>query len=122
MSSNQRPRQRGRHQGTSMLSGTPTAKQAVWKWHDIKDYWFRSDDGRIVIAETPNAPLIIFMISVILAVVWWRLHLVFFIISLASILFWAWLEARTGASRFRRLLGWLGGIAGVVAILLMVSG
>lgn len=77
-------------------------------------------NGKYIIAEAPNAPLVIFMVFIILSVI---LYPGFFqktsaIIAYVSLVIWGILEVRSGRSRFRRLLGILGilSAAGAVAL------
>ena len=92
------------------------AKQYLdWLFKDLN-----GRKGKYVIAEAPNLPLIIFMAGIILALVvypgfWQRL---FAVIAYAALAWWGIQEARGGRSRFRKLLGWLGILAVVGALLL----
>ncbi|MDB5181474.1 MAG: hypothetical protein JWP13_237 [Candidatus Saccharibacteria bacterium] len=76
--------------------------------------------GNFVIAEVPNLPLIIFMISVVLSVAIYPgfVQKTFAVIAFVSLLYWGFQEFRGGRSRFRKLLGILGMIAAVGATLL----
>jgi hypothetical protein len=82
-------------------------KQGQNRWHAFRDKWFRTADGEIVVAQTPNAFLLAFIIIGFFAVVSYHgiWHTIAQILALAAILFWAVLEIRSGVNRFRRLLG-----------------
>ncbi len=92
----------------------------------IKYYldWLYKDqngrNGKYVIAEAPNLPLIIFMVSIVLAVVVYPGIFQKFLVVVAyiALTWWGILEIRSGRSRFRRLLGILGIVAVVGALLL----
>jgi len=95
----------------------------------IKHYldWLFKDlngrNGKYVIAEAPNIPLILFMVFIVLAVV---VYPGFFqtlcsIIAYTALGYWSYKEVRTGRSRFRNLLGYLG-IMTVLGALLMRLG
>ncbi|HEX8227194.1 MAG TPA: hypothetical protein VF572_04990 [Candidatus Saccharimonadales bacterium] len=79
--------------------------------------------GKYVIAEAPNLPLIIFTVFIILAVV---VYPGFFqtlcaFIAYAALLWWGIAEARSGRSRFRKLLGYAGILAVAGALLLRLG-
>lgn len=77
--------------------------------------------GEYVIMEAPNLPLIVFMVAIVLAVV---MYPGFFqsacaVIAYAALVWWGIAEARGGRSRFRRLLGYLGILAVIGAVLVL---
>lgn len=76
--------------------------------------------GKYVIAEVPNLPLMVFMISLVLSLLIYPgpVQDFFNIIAYASLVYWGYKEYRGGRSRFRKLLGILG-IISVVGILLL---
>ena len=93
-------------------------QQLDWLFKDLQ-----GRRGKYVIAEAPNIPLAIFMICIVLAVVvfpgfWQSLFAVLAYIALA---YWGYHELRTGRSRFRKLLGYLGVVAVVGAFLLRLG-
>lgn len=79
--------------------------------------------GKYIIAEVPNLPLIIFMISVVLGVVlypgFWQSF--FQGVAFASITLWSIREYRGGRSRFRKLLGLLGLISVILVLVLRAT-
>lgn len=80
------------------------------------DKIFRDSDGNIVLAQTPNLPLIIWGATSLLKLVFTTgvgnagLDAVAF----GSLFTWAWLELFQGVNYFRRALG-LGVLIGVIA-------
>jgi hypothetical protein len=96
------------------------AKQGQYRWHDFRDTWFRTAEGEIVVARTPNLPLIIFIISGVFGVVsyhgFW--HTLAQIVALLAIIVWGVLEAKTGVNRFRRLIGKAALVAVIIVLIL----
>jgi hypothetical protein len=89
------------------------------------NWWFQdltTRRGKFVIAEVPNAPLITFMVSLMLGVAIYPgfVQKVFLFISFAALFYWGVLEYRTGRSRFRKLLGILGILSVVAALFLFL--
>ena len=87
------------------------------------DWLFRDQTerkGKYVIAEVPNLPLLVFMISVIFAVLQnpGGFQKFVFVVSYLALIYWGWLEWRSGRSRFRRLLGILSILAAIGAAFL----
>lgn len=90
------------------------------------DWWFkdlRVRKGEYVIAIHPNRWLIIFMISIVLAVIQYKgfWQFAFTLIAYVSLIIWGILEARSGWSRFRKLLGYMALVAVAGAILLRLG-
>ena len=75
------------------------------QWHNF----FKDKDGRVVIFQTPNAPLIGWFIFSILNLLWTIRHpkeiYLFHMLSFGFIFTWAWLEITSGVNYFRRTLG-----------------
>jgi len=73
--------------------------------------FFKDKQGRIVIAQTPNLPLIVWFIVTIMNLIWSdnhpRVHYVLNLLSFGFIFTWAWLEIAYGVNYFRRTLGLL---------------
>lgn len=71
--------------------------------------FFKDKNGRVVIAQTPNLPLIGWMIFTILNLLWSsnqpQIHALFGTLSFGFIFTWAWLELTDGVNYFRRTLG-----------------
>lgn len=90
------------------------------------DYMFKDLNGRkgkYVIAEVPNIPLAVFMISIVMAVVFYPgfFKSLLAVIAYVALLWWSYRESRSGRSRFRKLLGYLGYVAAVGAVLLRLG-
>jgi hypothetical protein len=71
--------------------------------------FFKDKQGKIVIAQTPNSPLIGFILFTILNFLWSsnqpKFHYYFELLSFGFIFTWAWLEITSGVNYFRRTLG-----------------
>ncbi|HSH55739.1 MAG TPA: hypothetical protein VK983_02855 [Candidatus Limnocylindrales bacterium] len=90
------------------------------------DWLFKDLHGRrggYIIGEVPNLPLIIFVISLMLAVVLYPgfLQTMFIILAYASLTYWSYLEVISGRSRFRKLLGILGFVSIALALMLRIG-
>lgn len=68
---------------------------------------FTDKDGRVVIGQTPNIPIISWAIFTVIANVLadGKLQTVSEYIAFGSIFTWAWLELFHGVNTFRRILG-----------------
>lgn len=81
--------------------------------------FFKTKQGRIVIVQAPNSPLIGWFIFTILNLIWNshqpQIHYFFHLVSFGFIFTWAWLEITNGVNYFRRALGL---IILIIAILL----
>lgn len=71
--------------------------------------FFKDKQGRIVILQAPNVPLICWFILTILDLLWStnqpKAHYFFRMLSFGFIFTWAWLEISSGVNYFRRMLG-----------------
>lgn len=71
--------------------------------------FFKDKTGRVVIYQTPNSPLLGFLLFKGLSLFWPnqtpKTHLFFELISFGFIFTWAWLEITSGVNYFRRTLG-----------------
>lgn len=76
--------------------------------HTLLDF-FKDKQGRFVIAQAPNMPLIGWFIFTMLDLLWRssppKIHSLFDILSFGFIFTWAWLEITDGVNYFRRTLG-----------------
>jgi energy-coupling factor transporter transmembrane protein EcfT len=92
-------------------------------WLDWLFKDFNGRRGKYVIAETPNVPLVIFMACIILAVVSdpGRVQSGFTLAAYAALVCWGIMEAHSGRSRFRKLLGYVGLLAIVGALILRLG-
>lgn len=90
------------------------------------DWMFKDMNGRngkYVIAEAPNLPLVLFMVFIILAVISYPgfFQSLFSFAAYIALLYWGVREARGGRSRFRKLLGYLGVLAVIGAVVLRLG-
>lgn len=70
------------------------------------DRCFRDNDGRLVIMQAPNAPIVIWVVSTLLQkVTSGTLQNLASLVAFGSLFTWAWLELTKGDSYFRRFLG-----------------
>ena len=70
------------------------------------DRCFRDKDGRLVIMQAPNAPIVIWVVSTLLQkVTSGTLQNLASLVAFGSLFTWAWLELTKGDSYFRRFLG-----------------
>ncbi|MBW4672756.1 MAG: hypothetical protein KME52_01515 [Desmonostoc geniculatum HA4340-LM1] len=71
------------------------------------DKTFRDSDGKIVIAQMPNLPLIVWIVTSLLALIFTsdKVNTVLEILANGSLFTWAWLELFQGVNYFRRALG-----------------
>ncbi len=71
------------------------------------DQIFRDSDGQIVLAQTPNLPLIVWGTASLLKLVLTtgKINLGLNAIAFGSLFTWAWLELFQGVNYFRRALG-----------------
>lgn len=71
--------------------------------------FFKDKNGKIVIAQSPNSPLIGFIFCKLLSFVWYgnqpKIHYVLDLLCFGFIYTWAWLEVSSGVNYFRRTLG-----------------
>lgn len=71
--------------------------------------FFKDKQGRIVLVQTPNWPLILWFVFSVLDFLWTRsqpkVHYLLHMLSFGFIFTWAWLEITSGVNYFRRLLG-----------------
>lgn len=68
---------------------------------------YKNDQGKITIAEPPNLPILVWLVSVVLQKIISNgtVHDIFVVIGFGAIFTWAWLEVFQGTNYFRRLLG-----------------
>lgn len=71
------------------------------------NWLFITKDGKVVIGQFPNIPIIIWLISLIInyLVSNDKISLVISIVGTLSLVYWALLEITKGLNGFRRLLG-----------------
>lgn len=68
---------------------------------------YKDKEGRVVLYQTPNAPLVLWVVSTIFShlITNGVFHQIFSLIAFGAIFTWSWLELFQGSSYFRRLLG-----------------
>lgn len=73
----------------------------------LVDKTFRDSDGNIVIAQMPNLPLIVWIVTSILALIFTtgKINTVLDVVANGSLFTWAWMELFQGVNYFRRSLG-----------------
>lgn len=69
--------------------------------------FFKNQDGKVVIWQNPNKPLIGWMITFALtyAPLPEKWHVLMSFVAFGFLFTWAWLEITKGSSGFRRMLG-----------------
>jgi hypothetical protein len=79
--------------------------------------FFRDAEGRIVIAQPPNLPVLTGISAAILQIVLppGKIQIMFSLIAYGALFTWAWLELFQGVNYFRRTLG-LVSLIGIVAL------
>jgi energy-coupling factor transporter transmembrane protein EcfT len=90
------------------------------------DWMFKDLNGRkgkYVIMEDPNRWLITFMVAIVLAVISYPgfFQTSFALIAYVAMFWWGIQEFRSGRSRFRKLLGMMGVLAVIGAVLLRLG-
>ncbi|MGJ5628071.1 hypothetical protein [Nostoc sp. CALU 1950] len=73
----------------------------------LVDKTFRDSNGNIVLAQMPNLPLIVWIVSSLLALIFTsgKINIVLDVLANGSLFTWAWLELFQGVNYFRRALG-----------------
>ncbi|WP_449419825.1 hypothetical protein [Phormidium nigroviride] len=86
----------------------------------IFDKIFRDSNGQIVIAQTPNLPLIVWGVATLLQLIvtTGKINTGLDLIAFGSLFTWAWEELFQGVNYFRRALG-LVVLIGAIAVRLM---
>ena len=87
------------------------------------DKTFRDSDGKIVLAQMPNLPLIVWIVTSLLTLVFFtsgKINTVLDVVANGSLFTWAWLELFQGSNYFRRALG-LAVLIGIVALKIQYS-
>ena len=68
--------------------------------------YFKDKNGKVVLGETPNLPIIVWIICLILQkITEGNLQTLFEVVGFGAIFTWAWLEIFQGTNYFRRTLG-----------------
>ncbi|MBS9387351.1 MAG: hypothetical protein HEQ24_25435 [Dolichospermum sp. BR01] len=73
----------------------------------LVDKTFRDSNGKIVLAQMPNLPLIVWIVANLLALFFTngKINTVLVLLADGSLFTWAWMELFQGVNYFRRLLG-----------------
>jgi hypothetical protein len=73
----------------------------------LVDKTFRDSNGKIVLAQMPNLPLIVWIVASLLALFFTngKINTVLVLLADGSLFTWAWMELFQGVNYFRRLLG-----------------
>jgi len=73
----------------------------------LVDKTFRDSDGKIVLAQMPNLPLIVWIVTSLLALIFTsgKINALLQLLANGSLFTWAWLELFQGINYFRRALG-----------------
>lgn len=71
------------------------------------DRVFRDSEGKIVIAQPPNLPLIVWIVASLLKLIFTtgQIYLVLDLVAFGVLFTWAWEELFQGVNYFRRGLG-----------------
>jgi hypothetical protein len=82
----------------------------------LVDKTFRDSNGKIVIAQMPNLPLIVWIVASLLSLIVTKgkINTGLDILANGSLFTWAWLELFQGVNYFRRALG-LAVFIGIIA-------
>jgi hypothetical protein len=80
-------------------------------------------NGKVVLAQSPNLPIIFFVIASILAVVFNRgsTGYLFKVLAFGSIFTWAWMEIFSGVNYFRRALGLVVVVLSITSAIMYLS-
>lgn len=76
--------------------------------HSNKIGWFHDAQGRLVLAQKPNAPIIVAGLALVIRSIIVGPELLLVIVSgiyFGALSYWAYLELRSGVTYTRRLLG-----------------
>ncbi|NEU79491.1 hypothetical protein [Nostoc sp. UIC 10630] len=86
------------------------------------DKTFRDSDGKIVLAQMPNLPLIVWIVTTLLALIFTsgKINTVLEVVANGSLFTWAWLELFQGVNYFRRALG-LAVLIGIITLKIQYS-
>ena len=70
---------------------------------------FRDREGKIVLAQMPNLPLIVWIVASLLKMIFTtgRINIGLDVLAFGSLFTWAWEELFQGVNYFRRALGFL---------------
>ncbi|MEH1871218.1 hypothetical protein [Nostoc sp.] len=73
----------------------------------LVDKTFRDTEGNIVIAQMPNLPLVVWIVTSLLSLIFTsgKINTLLDLVAYGSLFTWAWLELFQGVNYFRRALG-----------------
>ena len=71
------------------------------------DRTFRDSEGKIVIAQMPNLPLVVGLAAILLQLLLpsGKIHIALDLVAFGALFTWAWQELFEGVNYFRRALG-----------------
>ena len=83
----------------------------------LVDKTFRDNDGKIVLAQMPNLPIIVWIVTSLLSLILTsgKINTVLDVVANGSLFTWAWLELFQGVNYFRRALG-LAVLIGIIVL------
>ncbi len=86
------------------------------------DRTFRDSEGKIVLAQTPNLPLLVWLAATLLQLIPTSGNIVtgLDLVAFGSLFTWAWQELFQGVNYFRRALG-LVVLVGAIALKIQIS-
>lgn len=86
----------------------------------LVDKIFRDSNGKIVIAQVPNLPLIVWVLTSLLSLIFTtgKINTVFSLLANGYLFTWGWIELFQGVNYFRRGLG-LAVFIGMIALKVM---
>jgi len=77
----------------------------------VYDRWFKNSKGELALTDTPNAPIITFVIAAVIAFLPIPISkYAASAVAYGALFTWAWLEVFQGVNYFRRTLGALVGM------------
>lgn len=88
----------------------------------LLDRTFRDDEGKIVLAQAPNLPLLVWLAATLLQFVIpsGKVHIGLDLIAFGCLFTWAWQELFEGVNYFRRGLG-LVVLVGAIALKILAN-
>lgn len=106
---------------SSQLNRDPEKLEA--KETTLFDRTFRNSEGKIVLAQMPNLPILVGLAATLLQLILpsGKIQTGLDLVAFGALFTWAWQELFEGVNYFRRALG-LGVLTGMIALRLHLSG